>query len=316
MIDTNSAALADQQHRDIGLSSSLPTTPDGEVGASCPRPVARGGLRSAHANNSPALLEPSLLSPFPLPAPAPPDIPSPLVEAHPDFTSAFAGTLVPASNVSLPTPLIARTSHNLRLPSFDLLGIAAPHPDRTPLHTSCSFSLGAGPLSKPEDPLHVLSPRIRQLDRVDHLPSTSPRPAKADIGRIVPVVTPPTEPGAFNWGSFVNVKTTALGSPPSSDPGLSPDITTVTSAPSLPSAPIVVPAVAEVSGVLGMAAWTQSVKAMLSKCSREARRSDVLTPCSYRVNLRVCGLCQNPFSRSAVPIYHRSSLPPDYRCHT
>ncbi|KAL5382916.1 hypothetical protein DPSP01_006188 [Paraphaeosphaeria sporulosa] len=251
MIDSNIAALVEEQHRDIGSSS--------DVGASRPRPVAHGGLSSAHPHDGPALLEPSLASPFPLPAPAPLDIPSPLREAQPDLSLNFAASVVP-SDVSLPTPPIARTSHSLRLPSFDVLGIGAPHPDRPRLYSIPSFSVGAGPLSKPEDPLHVLSPRVCQLDGADdHLPSTKPRPAKATLDRIVPVVTPPTEPGAFNWGSFVHVKTAALGSPPSSDPGQSPNLATVASASSIASAPIVVPTVVEASGALGMAAWTQKV---------------------------------------------------------
>lgn len=267
MIDSNISALVDQQHRDIGSSS--------DDGVSCPRPVARAGLSAAHPHDGTALLEPSLVSPFPLPAPAPLDVPSPLHETQPDLTLNFAASVVPAFHASLPTPPIARGSHSLRLPSFDVLGIGAPHPDRPRLHSIPSFSVGAGPLSKPEDPLHVLSPRLYQLvGAADHLPSTTPPLAKANLNRIVPVVTPPTEPGAFNWGTFVNVKTTALGSPPSSDPGQSPNLATVASAPSLASAPIVVPTVVEASGALGMAAWTQKVtETLITESAFEAESS-------------------------------------------
>ncbi|KAF1976861.1 hypothetical protein BU23DRAFT_626404 [Bimuria novae-zelandiae CBS 107.79] len=245
MIDSNISALVDEQQRDIGLSSSLPTSPDGGV-----------------PNDSPALLEPSLVPPFPLPASSPLDLPSPFHETQPDLSLGFAGTVLPASNVSLPTSPVVKTSPNLRLPSFDLLGIGAPHPDRIPLRSNYSFSVGSGPLSKPEDPLHVLSPRITQLDGAYDL--LSPRPAKAKVEHVVPVVTPPTEEGTFNWGSLVNVRTAALGSPPSSDPAQSPNLATEASAPPLGSVPIVVPTTVEGSGALGMAAWTQSVKEILA----------------------------------------------------
>ncbi|KAL1610050.1 hypothetical protein SLS60_001715 [Paraconiothyrium brasiliense] len=102
-----------------------------------------------------------------------------------------------------------------------------------------------------------------QLDGADDLHTTSPSPAKPNLDRIVPIVTPPTEPGTFNWGALVNVRTVALGSPPSSDPGLSPNLATVASPPSLGSAPIVVPTIVEASGTAGMEAWTQSVKETL-----------------------------------------------------
>jgi hypothetical protein len=269
MIDNNIAAPADHQHRGIGSSS--------EVGASCPRPVAPDALTSPQANDGPALLEPSLVPPFPLLAPAPLDIPSPLCETQPDLSLNFAATVVPASDVSLPAPPIARTLHSLRLPSFDVLGIAAPHPDRPRLHPNLSFSVGAGPLSKPEDPLHVLSPRICQLDGADRRPRPRPKPAKPNLDRIVPLVTPPTEPGAFHWGNFVKVKTIALGSPPSSDPGQSPNLATVATAPSLASAPIVVPTVIETTGALGMVAWTQKATETLSKCSWRVHQRGVLT---------------------------------------
>ena len=265
MIDSNISALVDQPQRDIGLLSSPPTSPDGDVGAFCPKSVARRGSSSAHLNDSSALLEPSLVPPFPLPAASLPDLPSPLHETHPDLSLSFAGTVLPPSNVSLPTPPIVKTSHNLRLPSFDLLGIGAPHPDRIPLHSSHSFSVGAGPLSKPEDPLHVLSPRISQLDGAGDLPTTTPRPAKATVDHAVPIVTPPTEDGTFNWGTIVNVTTAALGSPPNSDSGQSPSFATVASAQPLGSAPIVIPTTVEPSGALGMAAWTQSLKETLSR---------------------------------------------------
>jgi hypothetical protein len=194
-----------------------------------------------------------------------PSLPTPLQEDGPDVT--FADAILP--DVALSTPPLVKNALNLRLPSFDLLGIAAPHPDRIPLGTQLSFSsLGAGPLSKPEDPLHVLSPPIAcisQLDgAADETSAPNPRAARVHVSHAVPVFTPPTEPGILNWGSFVNVTNAGLGSPPNSEPGVSPSLTTTAGAisPGAPSS-IVVPIIAEVSAALGMAAWVQHVKELL-----------------------------------------------------
>ncbi|KAF1950463.1 hypothetical protein CC80DRAFT_519895 [Byssothecium circinans] len=256
--------LATKQHSDALLpGSSVPTTPDENaiLDASYPKGPVSETLSS--------LLDPSLPQPFPLPAPPhAQELPTPLQEDRPDFNLSFAG-LLPSTSVSLPTPPAVKTSHNLRLPSFDLLGIAAPHPDRTPLATQLSFSsLGGGPLSKPEDPLHVLSPklhRIPQFDGPDEPFPPSPQAARAHIHHMVPIVTPPIDPGILNWGSFVNVRTAGLGSPPSSEPGVSPNLTSTADATAPgPSSNIVVPVVSEASEALGMAVWVPGIKEILT----------------------------------------------------
>jgi hypothetical protein len=210
------------------------------------------GRASAPIDSYPSLLESTTSQPFPLPAISDFTIPSPEFETQPDLGLTFA-------DVSLPTPPIVKGAHNLRLPSFDMLGIASPHPDRIALRTNNSFSLGAGPLSKPEDPLHVLSPPLAQREhcaaQAKH-PTTSPEATRARLTHLVPTVTPPTEPGVFNWGTFVNVKTAGLGSPPSSDPGVSPNIQITASATSPAPAIIGNPlSVADLSDALDMAAW-------------------------------------------------------------
>ncbi len=123
-------------------------------------------------------------------------------------------------DLSLPTLPVPKAARNLRLPSFDMLGIAAPHPDRIRSDAASLFSeLGAGPLSKPEDPLHELSPvhaRARlgegrcgreketagpgqDLTNVNH----------KTIHNLISTFTPPDEILAIDWTSNENAKTAA-----------------------------------------------------------------------------------------------------------
>ncbi|KAF2278949.1 uncharacterized protein EI97DRAFT_371601 [Westerdykella ornata] len=201
--------------------------------------------------------------------------PTPLQEhTHPDLSLAFAPALPSPPHASLPAPPIVKTAHNLRLPSFEALGIANPHPDRIQHRPLASFDhLGAGPLSKPEDPLHALSPPLarplhhRGVASPDHHhPTTSPDLARPHLEHQISTVTPPDEPGTINWGSFVNVRTVGVRSPPRSDPGISPSINTVASSASpavLDSAqdPL---SVADLSDALVMAAWIDSIKILIT----------------------------------------------------
>jgi hypothetical protein len=213
--------------------------------------------------------------PFPLPLNSPDDLPSPLQERRPDLGFGFAGNVLPSTDVSLPTPSVLKNAHNLRLPSFDLLGIANPHPDRMPQNSSSSFSpLGAGPLSKPEDPLHVLSPplgRPHKLVASSEPLSATPPAAKAHVEHLVETITPPadsTDPVILNWGSFVTVRPANLGSPPCSDPGISPNLQVTADASSTaPNANVVVPVVSAFDSALGMEVWVQRIKDILGTCS-------------------------------------------------
>jgi len=261
-----------QLHAEAVLSPALPATPEVEAGAPCPETAVPRGCAHAPINDFPSFLDVSLPQPQPVPLPSA-ETPIQLHEDRPHFDLDFAGAL-PSTNVSLPTPTIIKTTHNLRLPSFDELGIAAPHPDRFPLTPSHSFSssaFGAGPLSKPEDPLHALSPPLDsrcQVDTAAELPTTSPKAARAQVGRIVPTFTPPSEPGTFHWGALVSVRPGDLGSPPSSDPGVSPNLTVTASATAPGRAPIIVPTSAELSDALSMAAWIEEAKNTISKYSQ------------------------------------------------
>ncbi|KAF2133706.1 hypothetical protein P153DRAFT_280850 [Dothidotthia symphoricarpi CBS 119687] len=220
----------------------------------------------------PSFLDASLPQPFPLPSTSPHALPTPLLEDRPHLDLTFAGAIIPPAAASLPTTTIIRTTHTLRLPSFDVLGIAAPHPDRFFLRQHHSFSpLGAGPLSKPEDPLHALSPPLHFRSRADTATEpciTAPKAARAHVEHSVSIFTPPTEPGTFSWGSCVSVKTAGAGSPPSSEPGVSPNLhlTASTTAPGQVS-PIIVPIPAELSDTARMATWIEEIKDITTTAS-------------------------------------------------
>ncbi|CAO2650041.1 Nn.00g013330.m01.CDS01 [Neocucurbitaria sp. VM-36] len=240
-------------------SCSIPATPEG---APCTDTAVPCRPAEAPINDFSCLLDAS--APFPLPLASPQPLQTPNLEDRPHIDLSFAGSGLPSTNVSLPTPTVVKTAHNLRLPSFDVLGIAAPHPDHISFRPQYSFSpLGAGPLSKPDDPLHALSPPLDfpyQADGANDTPAASPKLARAQVGHIVPTWTPPQEPGTIVWGSFVNVRTAGLGSPPSSDPGVSPNLNLTASATAPGQAPIIVPTYAELSDAMRMAAWVEDVK--------------------------------------------------------
>lgn len=247
------------QSREAFQPSSVPATPDGCVDAG---PCHDTALQSY----IPSFPEDSLPQPFPQPSALPQPLKTPTIEDRPDLDLTLS---LPSGGASLPSPTVLRTAHNLRLPSFDVLGIAAPHPDRISLQTDQSFSpLGAGPLSKPEDPLHALSPPLGLFEHHGseiHAPAITPKAARAGLGHLVSTHTPPLEPGTISWGSFVNLRTAGLGSPPSSDPGVSPNLSITASITTPAQAPIIVPTHEEFSDVLRMETWIDRVKNTISK---------------------------------------------------
>jgi hypothetical protein len=253
---------AQELHVEFAGRQSIPATPD-DVGTPGPGTLVPRRLTGRPINDVSSLLDASLPNPVPLLPVSSQPLQSPIHDDRPLVDLSFAG--LPSTNVSLPTPTVLRTAHNLRLPSFDALGIAAPHPDRFPLWSNHSFSsLGAGPLSKPEDPLHALSPPLRLHHQADDPPVSSPK-ATRQVERIVSTFTPPSEPGTISWGAFVNLTSAGLGSPPSSDPGVTPDLHSTASATLAGQAPIIVPTTVEPSGTVRMAAWVEEIKNTISK---------------------------------------------------
>ncbi|KAI8930812.1 hypothetical protein NX059_011835 [Plenodomus lindquistii] len=261
------ANLPDLQrlHIEAALSQSIPATPDGyhDVGTLSPETVAPHGLSGPPVNDIASLLDASLPQPMPLPSALSQPLLSPVHDdcAQPQFD------LTAGLPVALPSPSIPRAAHMLRLPSFDVLGIAAPHPDRYPLRASHSLSsLGAGPLSKPEDPLHALSPALDHMslrDGAHHLSPTTPRATRGQLDHLVSAFTPPSEPGTISWASFVNITTAGLGSPPSSEPGVSPGLATTASTTAPGQAPIIVPTRASPSEGAGMSDWVDEIKTII-----------------------------------------------------
>lgn len=202
--------------------------------------------------------------PFPLPQHQ--NLPSPLHEFRPELNTTidFAANL-PPSAPSLPSPPLVKARHNLRLPPFDLLGIGAPHPDRVGLRSSDSLlNIGSGPLSKPDDPLHALSPdwcRPQQLAEVDLAAMPSPGQVKPHVDLLIPTVTPPAEPGTFNWGAFVNIRTAGMGSPPTSEPGALP--TTGAVVDGVTAAPAQEPALSSLTNIIGEDSWIHRAESVI-----------------------------------------------------
>ncbi|KAF1828289.1 hypothetical protein BDW02DRAFT_255664 [Decorospora gaudefroyi] len=273
MTETHSAShVLHQLHAEIGpphnphpyreplqSPSSIPATPDGRVDAGpCADTVVP-------ADTSP-FLDVSLPQPDPLPSALPQPLKTPILEDRPHLELTVN---LPSHNVSLPTPTVLRTTHTLRLPSFDVLGIAAPHPVRMPQQLNQPFSpLGVGPLSQPGDPLHALSPPpdFFRPDADINTPATTPKTDKARVSHLIPAHTPPSdsEPGTTSWRSIVNVSTASLGSPPTSDPGASPRLNITASATAPGQAPIIVPTHDEFADTVRMAAWVEKAKNIIT----------------------------------------------------
>ena len=151
----------------------------------------------------------------------------------------FIDGVLPATDGPLPTPPVVKAGHNLRLPSFEDLGIAAPHPDRVAVFpTPSRFIVGSGPLSRPDDPLHTNSPQrpraeIRPEDSRD-LPHR-PLANRQAIHHFVDTFTPPEDSGKVAWSSVANVRTAAMESPAKSDDHPSTTPTEQTQSSSSPS---------------------------------------------------------------------------------
>lgn len=160
------------------------------------------------------------------------ETPSPLHETLPDFgLSSVVASVVPSNPAGLPPPPIAKAGRNLRLPSFDLLGIAAPHPDRIAanVHQPTPF-VGAGPLSRPDDPLHLLKSPFSEESSAElpvtespsqqlihphseSYPSTSPHnvpPSHKSI-RQYNLTTPPDNNGKLDWSTSARIKAATVG---------------------------------------------------------------------------------------------------------
>lgn len=173
--------------------------------------------------------ESSLPGPLPQPPVAsffPVASPTPSLDSRYDLgMNAIVGGALPPTNVSLPTPPIAKAGRNLRLPSFDLLGIANPRPDRITSNPEQMFSLcGGGSLSQSGDPLHMHDTSLSNAhsgilpDRPGNFPAVSSshfKPNHKPVHHFIHTFTPPDESGTLDWSSLARVTTQAVESPAS-----------------------------------------------------------------------------------------------------
>ena len=147
---------------------------------------------------------------------------------------ALAPVPTSASRLSLP-PTIRSTGPGLRLPSFERLGIAAPHPDRVrggSLDSAIARTATEPMLDSLSGP-HTDSDLIRSFDNMRSTvskrgePSFNPplkgsgRAIRSPIHHFVDMLTPPADTGDINWNTTTPVQNAALDSP-STDLGLPP----------------------------------------------------------------------------------------------
>ncbi|KAF2753463.1 hypothetical protein EJ05DRAFT_490155 [Pseudovirgaria hyperparasitica] len=208
-------------HHITSSDSSLPS-PSDEPLLSNP-PAEHPGFGGIVPALSKKLAEADVPSSLPFPVSARPE--SPGFNSADEYLPALgmrtiAGTVLPESPPELSDSALFK-SPNLRLPSFVELGIAAPHPDRKGHVPQTPFAIGVGPLSKPEDPLHELSPMLTAPNIFpDGAPLSSPEHAQgkhASITHFVPTFTPPYD-GTISWDPVTHVKTAAAVSPAQTDP--------------------------------------------------------------------------------------------------
>jgi hypothetical protein len=202
----------------------LPSQPDASTGCTGPQ-VPPTPLSETVVPGVPPPVTPR--DPFETP------LHSPSWEYQPNVLNAIAKTAdTPFAAIAIPSPSITDIRPPLRLPSFDVLGIAAPHPDRIITNADTYFcTIGAGPLSKPDDPLHANSPDHARVDMSrlqtgQELPKQSgPENDSRDspsVSRLVSPFTPPYESSSFNWGSFATTQRGAVDTPATSDQGNPP----------------------------------------------------------------------------------------------
>lgn len=164
---------------------------------------------------------PAICPPFPPPHSIS-GLPTPYHETPPDLsTAAIEGPrpsleLDDSATVSQSLP---KAALSLRLPSFQMLGIAAPHPNDVPLDFEASIvPVGGGPLSAPNDPLHTMNPIVPVLNSPlnnfvprllgSPVPAERRSPSHSAVRQYVLTQTPPDDNGVMNWTTDL-IKSTA-----------------------------------------------------------------------------------------------------------
>lgn len=139
---------------------------------------------------------------------------------EPDMNTIVGGALAPV-HLTPPIPPQQKSDHGLRLPSFEALGIAAPHPDRFG-----SPSLD-GALADPLRDTMRVCPRGDadlydafsrlggggQLDPVIDGKASGGRAIQSPVHQYVNVLTPPADSGDSLWKSMATLSSGTMDSP-------------------------------------------------------------------------------------------------------
>ena len=266
------------------------------------------------------------------------DTPTPSHETLLDVGMSAAIAL-PSTDLALPTPPIAKASRsNLRLPPFDLLGIAVPRPDRISTgNQQATPFIGAGPPSQPEDPLHLCkSPFDSELVARPSL-AAAPCPSKfhsesqlpsshKPIQQYILTQTPPDDNGKINWSATRNTQAAPLASQeqggtlmshPSSSAGPSSsneDSSTRPTSVGTPSFP----------GVPGLATpqnspWLRDVIPLIctSPCEWQFLMPADITPSKQcGRGRRLLRTCYGHVARTSPPFRSRPRFPDDHQLYT
>jgi hypothetical protein len=147
-----------------------------------------------------------------------------------DMNLIVGGALAPMSDTISQRPL-SKAGPGLRLPSFEAMGIASPHPDNISLPGAQNAAAGLArerilglTLRSRSDPGRVegtalLTPDIGGASDLPQLPSpkSSSHPHPTPLHQYVHTLTPPAETGEPNWRPSIM---TAVMDSPNTEPGM------------------------------------------------------------------------------------------------
>jgi hypothetical protein len=147
-----------------------------------------------------------------------------------DMNLIVGGALAPMSD-TMPQRPVSKAGPGLRLPSFEAMGIASPHPDNISL--PCSDNAAAGlarerilglTLRSRSDPGRVegtalLTPDVGSASDLPQSPSpkSSSHPQPTPLHQYVHTLTPPAETGEPSWRPSIM---TAVMDSPDTEPGM------------------------------------------------------------------------------------------------
>lgn len=143
---------------------------------------------------------------------------------QPDMNIIVGGALAPV-HTALPDHPQPKAGPSLRLPSFEALGIATPHPDRFG-QSGLDGALTEPPRESMKEYLGTTVEDFELIDIFDRLgggqssPHADAGPSKASgravqgpFHHFVATLTPPAEGGDMDWQSIAKVSTAAMPSP-------------------------------------------------------------------------------------------------------